>query len=82
MLSLPMPKDVESVVCGQDGVLAGAQKGHIIVDTSTVDPFSTRKNAEIAKNSGIGYIDASVLGRPQACGTWTLPIGGDVSVME
>ena len=82
LLSLPMPEDVESVVCGQGGILAGAKKGHIIVDMSTIDPFSTRKNAEVAKKSGVGYIDAPVLGRPQTCGRWTLPVGGEKDELE
>ncbi len=82
LLSLPMPQDVESVVCGEEGILAGAKRGHIIVDMSTVDPFSTRKNTEIASKSGVGYIDAPVLGRPQACGRWTLPVGGEKNDLE
>ncbi len=82
LLSLPKPEDVEMVVCGENGILAGAKEGHIIIDTSTVDPFSTRRNAEVAKKSGVGYIDAPVLGRPQACGRWTLPVGGEESHLE
>lgn len=82
LLSLPMPADVAGVVFGKEGIVSGAQKGHIIVDLSTVDPFSTKKNAEIAAGSGIGYLDAPVLGRPQACGKWTLPVGGEKSDLD
>jgi len=82
LLSLPTPADVELVVFGKDGILSGAKPGHIIVDTSTVDPFSTRQNAERAKASGVGYLDAPVLGRPQACGKWTLPVGGEKAELE
>ena len=56
LLSLPMPADVESVVCGQDGILAGSKIGHIIVDLSTSDPFLTRKIAQEAKKQGVGYL--------------------------
>ena len=77
LLSLPMPADVESVVLGEEGILSKAKKGHIIVDLSTIDPFTTRRNAEIATKKGVGYLDAPVLGRPFACGKWTLPVGGE-----
>jgi len=82
LLSLPLPADVEEVVLGDDGLLAGAKPGYIIVDLSTVDPLSTQRNYEIAKEKGIGYLDAPVLGRPQTCGSWTLPVGGDAEVLE
>ena len=76
LLSLPMPADVESVVCGQDGILAGSKVGHIIVDLSTSDPFLTRKIAQVAQKQGVGYLDAPVLGLPQSYGKWTVPVGG------
>jgi 3-hydroxyisobutyrate dehydrogenase-like beta-hydroxyacid dehydrogenase len=82
LLSLPMPKDVDSVVCGPEGILSGSKKGHIIVDLSTVDPFSTRKNAKKAQKHGVGYLDAPVLGLPQNCGKWTLPVGGEKEDLE
>jgi len=82
LLSLPLPADVQEVVLGDDGLLAGAKPGYIIVDLSTVDPLSTQRNYEIAKEKGIGYLDAPVLGRPQTCGSWTLPVGGDAEVLE
>lgn len=77
LLSLPMPADVASVVAGPDGLLAGATAGQVIVDLSTVDPGSTREMAAAAREEGVGYLDAPVLGRPQGCGNWTLPVGGD-----
>ena len=76
LLSLPMPADVESVVCGQDGILAGSKVGHIIIDLSTSDPFLTRKIAQEAQKQGVGYLDAPVLGLPQSYGKWTVPVGG------
>lgn len=77
LLSLPMPSDVKTVVLGDDGILKNPKTNRVIVDLSTVDPFSTQRNAEKAKKVGIGYIDAPVLGRPQKCGNWTLPVGGE-----
>ena len=82
LLSLPMPSDVKEVVLGEDGILTNPRKDCTIVDLSTVDPFSTQRNAEKAKEKGVGYIDAPVLGRPQKCGNWTLPVGGDKRDLE
>ncbi|MBC7224280.1 MAG: NAD(P)-dependent oxidoreductase [Anaerolineae bacterium] len=83
LLSLPMPSDVEEVVLREhDGLLAGAKAGYAIVDLSTVDPLSTQRNYGIAKEKGVGYLDAPVLGRPQTCGKWTLPVGGDAEALE
>ena len=77
LLSLPMPSDVRDVVLEQDGILPNAKKGSVIVDLSTVDPFSTQNNSQQAGKAGIGYIDSPVLGRPQNVGNWTLPVGGE-----
>lgn len=82
LLSLPWPKDVEEVVAGPDGVLAGARAGQVIVDTSTVDPSTSRRMAAAAGSKQVGYVDAPVLGRPQNCGKWTLPCGGTRENLE
>jgi 3-hydroxyisobutyrate dehydrogenase-like beta-hydroxyacid dehydrogenase len=77
LLSLGTPDVIRTVVSGTDGILAGDRRGHIIIDTSTVDPQSTRTNAALAKQAGAGYLDAPILGRPQSCGKWTIPVGGE-----
>ena len=82
LLSLPMPSDVKEVVLEEDGILTNSKNNRTIVDLSTVDPFSTQHNAEEAKKVGVSYIDAPVLGRPQKCGNWTLPVGGDKKDLE
>lgn len=82
LLSLPMPSDVKEVVLGEDGILTNPKNNRAIVDLSTMDPFSTQNNAEEAKKVGVSYIDAPVLGRPQKCGNWTLPVGGDKKDLE
>ncbi len=82
LLSLPLPADVAAVVNGPDGILSGSRPGQVIVDLSTVEPFSTQRNAELAAARGVAYLDAPVLGRPQGCGNWTLPVGGDAPALE
>lgn len=82
LLSLPGPADVALVVNGEGGLLSAARYGQVIVDLSTVDPFSTQANASRARQQGVGYLDAPVLGRPQSCGKWTLPVGGQQEDLE
>jgi len=82
LLSLPMPSDVKEVVLEEGGILTNPKNNRTIVDLSTVDPFSTQHNAEEAKKVGVSYIDAPVLGRPQKCGNWTLPVGGNKKDLE
>ena len=82
LLSLPRPDDVVEVVAGTEGLLSRAQRGLVVADTSTVDPGTTRLLADRAAEGGVGYLDAPVLGRPEACGRWTLPVGGSAEDLE
>ena len=82
LLSLPTPVQVEAVVVGEAGLLSCPADGLVIVDTSTVDPGTTRRLADQAAVRGVGYLDAPVLGRPDACGRWTLPVGGDSAILD
>lgn len=82
LLSLPTPADVEAALIGTAGVLARPAGGLVVVDTSTVDPATTRRLAAAAAEVGVGYLDAPVLGRPEACGAWTFPVGGDAAAVE
>jgi 3-hydroxyisobutyrate dehydrogenase-like beta-hydroxyacid dehydrogenase len=82
LLSLPMPEDVVAVVAGEEGVLSRPADRLVVVDMSTVDPGTTQRLARQAAAVGVGYLDAPVLGRPDACGNWSLPVGGDPKFME
>ncbi|MDU8909807.1 NAD(P)-dependent oxidoreductase [Aestuariicoccus sp. MJ-SS9] len=53
---------VESVIRGADGILAGAREGLIVIDTSTADPTSTLALAEEMSAKGVSMVDAP-LGR-------------------
>tara|TARA_B100000029_G_scaffold456593_1_gene484701 strand:+ start:3508 stop:4380 length:873 start_codon:yes stop_codon:yes gene_type:complete len=83
LLSLAKPTQVIEVVNRiVDSVKTGSSSSVIIVDTSTVDPTTSRVCASIAENKEIGYLDCPVLGRPTACGNWTLPVGGQNKLIE
>jgi len=82
LISLPRAEHVASVVRETDGLLDGAAPGSLIVDTSTIDPATTRANAEAAAAGDVGYLDAPVLGRPSGVGEWTLPVGGEAADLK
>ncbi len=83
LLSLPRPEHVRAVVSeGADCLLDGAIEGSVIVDTSTVDPGTSRHNAGLAAERGVGYLDCPILGRPSNVGAWTLPVGGESEHLE
>src|SRR5512147_2474232 len=49
---------VEALVRGPDGLLAGAKPGLIIIDCSTSNPVSTLALAAEAKAAGVAFADA------------------------
>jgi 3-hydroxyisobutyrate dehydrogenase-like beta-hydroxyacid dehydrogenase len=55
---------VEEVVAGPNGLLAGASKGLIIVDTSTSEPDSTTRMRELCAAKGVSFIDAPLARTP------------------
>ena len=75
---LPGPPEVEQVVYGPEGLLAGWKQGDIYIDMSTSLPGTTRKVAGDAKARGVDVLDAPVTGgSPRAeTGTLTIMVGG------
>lgn len=75
---------VEGVVCGDDGVLAGAQPGGVIVIHSTIRPASVLKIARAAAAKGVAVVDAPVSGGARGAETRTLcyMAGGDKETVE
>lgn len=69
---------VESVLCGEEGVAHGAHEGLLCVDMSTIAPTDTRRIAERLTGHGVGMMDAPVTGSsPRAeAGTLTIMAGG------
>jgi 3-hydroxyisobutyrate dehydrogenase-like beta-hydroxyacid dehydrogenase len=83
LISLPRPEHVTDVVRGSEAsLLAGLNGGSVVVDTSTVDPATSQENARAAAESGVGYLDCPILGRPSGVGRWTLPTGGEPEHLE
>ena len=78
----PGPVQIVECVAGPTGLLQTARPGQIIVDMSTVDPGTTQRMATLAREKGVGYVDAPVLGRPARVGKWALPVGGRPEDLE
>lgn len=81
---LPTVEVSESVFLGDDGLVAHAAAGQILVDHSTVGPAVSHRVAAAAAARGIGFLDAPVSGGPEgaAAGTLTIMAGGDASAFE
>jgi 2-hydroxy-3-oxopropionate reductase len=82
--NLPDTPDVEKVVLGEDGILAGAHDGLIYVDNSTIKPASARMIAEKLAAKNVLALDAPVSGGDIGAknGTLTIMVGGDASALE
>lgn len=81
-MSLPKPQHVLDVVNGENGLMRSLNGEHIVVDTSTVDPETSRICAKLVEKKGAHYIDAPVLGRPSAAGKWLMPAGGEKEYVD
>ena len=75
---------VESVLCGENGVLAGAVPGTIVLDHSTVHPEFARQMEEACAARGVTYLDAPVSGTGDVAwgGRLTVMVGGDAAAFE
>jgi len=83
-MCLPSTVEVEQTVYGEYGVLAGAQKGLIVVDSTTADPRSTQRIGADLAARGIRMADAPVGRTPKEAeaGKLSTFIGGDPEVVR
>jgi 2-hydroxy-3-oxopropionate reductase len=81
---LPEPTEVEEGVAGEDGLLEGAREGSLIVDISTSSPMLARGLYRMAKNRGVGMLNAPVSGGDIGTreGTLSMMAGGDEDDFE
>ena len=82
--NLPDSPDVEKVVLGEKGIIAGAHHGLVYVDNSTIKPASARRIAEKLKEKNVSALDAPVSGGDIGArnGTLTIMVGGETSALE
>lgn len=83
-LSLPGPDAVRAVVEGADGIMAGANEGLTIVDTTTSTPSTSNEIAERSASVGITFLGSPVSGGVSGAkaGTLTAMVGGDEATFE
>ncbi|WP_228287930.1 NAD(P)-dependent oxidoreductase [Thiothrix subterranea] len=76
--------DVEAVLLGDNGVIAGGKPGLLVVDMSTISPVTTRAIAEKLSEKGIRMLDAPVSGGDVGAiaGTLTIMVGGNADDLE
>jgi len=81
---LPGPAEVELVVYGAEGLLAGARPGWCYVDCSSSDPALTRRVAADMAARGAAMLDAPLSGgvAGATAGALTAMVGGEASVLE
>lgn len=76
--------DVAAALDGDDGLLAGIQRGAILVDCTSGDPATSRRIAARLAERGAAFLDAPVSGGVIGAekGTLTVMVGGDAAVLE
>ncbi len=81
---LPDGPDVEVAVLGAEGVLAGARKGTLVVDMSSISPNVSQRVGAACAAQGVDFLDAPVSGgEPKAIdGTLSIMVGGAPAAFE
>lgn len=76
--------DVEAVLLGEHGVIAGAKPGTIVVDMSTISPGATRQIAQRLAQRQIHMLDAPVSGGSEGAqkAQLSIMVGGAAADLE
>jgi len=76
---LPTSREVEALLDGPDGLLAGMADGTLLADCTSGDPTTSRRIAERLAARSIAFVDAPVSGGTSGAeaGTLTVMCGGD-----
>lgn len=81
---VPGPADVLQVYLGDDGAIAGARRGQLLCDMSTVSPETHHRVAQAARAQGADYLDAPISGGVAGArdGTLAIMVGGEPAAFE
>ena len=82
ILVLTGSPQVEEVLTGEGGVLAGLKPGSVVIDCSTAIPSSTLRMAQAVRNAGSAFLDSPMTRTPKeaAEGRLNLLVGGDAAL--
>lgn len=75
---LPAGQHVRAVYTGDGGVIAAAESGALVIDSSTIDVAAAREVSQAAEAAGLEMLDAPVSGgiAGAEAGTLTFMVGG------
>ncbi len=75
---LPAGQHVRAVYTGEGGVIAAAEPGALVIDSSTIDVAAAREVSQAAEAAGLEMLDAPVSGgiAGAEAGTLTFMVGG------
>lgn len=81
---LPTSREVEDLLNGTDGLMAGLSKGAVLVDCTSGDPATSRRIADRLADQAIAFMDAPVSGGTSGAegGTLTVMCGGDQATFD
>lgn len=81
---LPTSREVEALLDGGDGILAGLAKGALFLDCTSGDPATSRRIADRLAQRGVAFADAPVSGGTNGAeaGTLTVMVGGDEETFQ
>ncbi|MGI9078776.1 MAG: NAD(P)-dependent oxidoreductase [Gemmatimonadaceae bacterium] len=76
--------DVESLLGGEQGLLAGLKSGSVLIDCTSGDPATSRRIAATIAKAGVDFLDAPVSGGVTGAreGKLTVMCGGEERVLE
>jgi len=84
LISVPGPDQVDAVLDGDDGLLAGLTDGKLVIDATTIAPDHSMENARRCAERGADYIDAPVSGGQHGAISRDLAamVGADAAAFE
>jgi 3-hydroxyisobutyrate dehydrogenase len=84
MTCLPTSREVEALLYGPDGLLAGLRIGTLFLDCTSGDPATSRRIAARLGERGVAFADAPVSGGVSGAvaGTLTVMVGAEPSTFE
>ncbi|HEY7480703.1 MAG TPA: NAD(P)-dependent oxidoreductase [Gemmatimonadales bacterium] len=78
---LPTSREVEALLEGPEGLLAGLTRGALLLDCTSGDPATSRRIGERLSQQGVSFADAPVSGGTNGAeaGTLTIMVGSDAA---
>jgi 2-hydroxy-3-oxopropionate reductase len=81
---LPDSPEVEAIVIGENGVIAGIRKGSLFIDMSTIAPATSVSLFDVFAKKGVDALDAPVSGGQAGAegATLSIMVGGNESAFH